>query len=474
MIVPVIMAGGSGSRLWPLSRSLYPKQFLNLAGEKTMLQNTIARLNGLEKSKPIVICNNEHRFIAAEQLQEIGVDSTIILEPVGRNTAPAIALAALKAIENGDDPSLLILAADHVIENEAEFVKVVELASEHADKGEVVTFGIVVNAPETGYGYIHRGESFNDGTFAVNQFVEKPDLATAKSFCESGEYYWNSGMFVFRASRYLEELAKYRPDILSTCRQCMENTSDDLDFVRIDESLFSKCPSESIDYAVMEPLCSSRDAAAKVVVVPLDANWNDIGSWSAIMDVNEKDENNNCLSGDVIAVDSKNCLVLGDDRLVSILGLDNMVIVDTKDTLLVADRSKVQQVKEIVEKLKTADRVEWKIHRQVYRPWGSYDSIDMGERYQVKRITVKPGAKLSVQMHRHRAEHWVVVSGTANVTNGDKTFLVSENQSTYIPIGQIHALENSGKVPLELIEVQTGSYLGEDDIVRLQDNYGRA
>lgn len=473
MILPVIMAGGSGTRLWPLSRSLYPKQFLNLVGKQTMLQNTVSRLNGLVLVKPIVICNNEHRFIAAEQLQTLGIDSTIILEPVGRNTAPAIALAALKAIENGEDPTLLVLAADHVIQDESEFVKSVELATAHAEKGEVVTFGIVVNAPETGYGYIHRGKAIDDGTFVVNQFVEKPDRETAEKYQESGEYYWNSGMFVLKASRYLEELDKYCPEIFNACKQCMENTSDDLDFVRIDESIFSACPSESIDYAVMEPLCASTDSAAKVVVVPLDVNWNDIGSWSAIWEVSDKDGNNNCFSGDVVAVDSKNCLVHGDERLVSILGLDNMVIVDTKDTLLVADRAKVQQVKAIVDLLKTANRDEWKIHREVYRPWGKYDSIDVGERYQVKRITVKPGAKLSVQMHHHRAEHWVVVSGTASVTNGEKTFLVSENESTYIPIGQIHALENPGKVPLELIEVQTGSYLGEDDIVRLEDNYGR-
>jgi mannose-1-phosphate guanylyltransferase len=474
MILPVIMAGGSGTRLWPLSRALYPKQFLNLVGKQTMLQNTVSRLAGLPISKPTVICNNEHRFIAAEQLQALGVESTLILEPVGRNTAPAIALAALKAIENGEDPVLLVLAADHVIQNEKEFLNAIELATSHAEKDRVVTFGIVVQSPETGYGYIHRGESLADGSFSVNQFVEKPDIETARKYQESGEYYWNSGMFVLKASRYLNELEKHCPEILQSCKQCINNTSEDLDFVRIDEAIFSNCPSESIDYAVMEPLCSNSNEQDKVIVVPLDAGWNDIGSWSAIWEVSEKDQDNNCLSGDVMAVDSKNCLVEGGERLVSILGLENLVVVDTKDTLLVANRDQVQNVKKIVEKLKSSNRTEWKIHREVYRPWGKYDSIDMGERYQVKRITVKPGAKLSVQMHHHRAEHWVVVSGTASVTNGDKTFLVAENESTYIPLGQIHALENPGKVALELIEVQTGSYLGEDDIVRLSDNYGRA
>lgn len=474
MILPVIMAGGAGSRLWPLSRSLYPKQFLNLVGNKTMLQNTVDRLTSLETSNPIVICNGEHRFIAAEQLQAVGVDSTIILEPIGRNTAPAIALAALRAVENGDDPTLLVLAADHVIQDETAFVEAVALAELHANKGEVVTFGIVVQSPETGYGYIHRGDSLNDGTFCVNKFVEKPNRETASQYHKSGEYYWNSGMFVLKASRYLAELEKHCPEILRVCKLSIETSCEDLDFVRVNESQFADCPSESIDYAIMEPLCSSATNGEKVVVVPLDAGWNDIGSWSAIWDVNEKDNNENVVSGDVIAVDSQKCLVHGGERLISILGVENLVVVDTKDTLLVANRDQVQNVKKIVEKLKSSDRTEWKIHREVYRPWGKYDSIDMGERYQVKRITVKPGAKLSVQMHHHRAEHWVVVSGTASVTNGDKTFLVAENESTYIPLGQIHALENPGKVALELIEVQTGSYLGEDDIVRLSDNYGRA
>lgn len=466
MILPVIMAGGSGTRLWPLSRSLYPKQFLNIVGDKTMLQNTALRLNNLESESSLVICNNEHRFLVAEQMRELGSHVDIILEPVGRNTAPAIALAALKALQGGNDPLLLVLAADHVIQNTKAFEKAVENAKGFATEGKLVTFGIVANSPETGYGYIRRGNDLGAG-FDVDKFVEKPDLETAQSYIDTGEYYWNSGMFLFKASRYIEELEKFYPTILEACKKSLDSAYQDLDFIRIDEELFSACPSESIDYAVME---KTTDA----VVVPMDAGWSDIGSWSAIWDVSEKDENGNRVLGDVLAEDSKNCLVHAEDRLVSILGLEDIVVVDTKDTVLIADKNKVQDVKKIVEKLKAANREEWKIHREVYRPWGKYDSIDMGDRYQVKRITVNPGSKLSVQMHHHRAEHWVVVSGTANVTNGEKTFLVSENESTYIPIGQVHALENPGKVPLELIEVQTGSYLGEDDIVRLEDNYGRA
>ena len=467
MILPVIMAGGAGTRLWPLSRQLYPKQFLNIVGDKTMLQDTVSRLEGIEAKPPLVICNNEHRFLVAEQLRQTGGTSEIILEPEGRNTAPAIALAALRAVKSGEDPLLLVLAADHVIQNALAFTGSVQKAVPFADKGKLVTFGIVANSPETGYGYIHRGNSVGEDGFVVSRFVEKPDLDTANKYVETGEYYWNSGMFLMKASRYLAELEKYEPAILSACQESIQDVEHDLDFIRIDAEKFGNCPSESIDYAVME----KTDSA---VVVPLDAGWSDIGSWSAIWEVSDKDNDGNCTLGDVISEDSKNCLVHGEDRLVSILGLEDIVVVDTKDAVLVAHKDKVQNVKKIVERLKSSNRDEWKIHREVYRPWGKYDSIDMGERYQAKRITVKPGAKLSVQMHHHRAEHWVVVSGTASVTNGDKTFLVSENESTYIPIGQIHALENPGKVPLELIEVQTGSYLGEDDIVRFDDRYGRA
>lgn len=471
------MAGGAGSRLWPLSRSMYPKQFLNIVGEQTMIQDTVSRLNNLDTSSPVVICNNEHRFLVAEQLQQINKNGSIILEPVGRNTAPAIALAAIRAFElnKNADELLLVLAADHIIQDVKAFEKAVSQAEQFAKAGNLVTFGIVADSPETGYGYIKRGDKVfdkarNDGqgqAFKVERFVEKPDKEKAEKYIGSGEYYWNSGMFLFKASRYLEELEKYFPEILKCCKESLSRAETDLDFLRIDEESFSKCPSESIDYAVME---KTTDA----VVVPLDAGWSDIGSWSAILEVSDTDENGNCIKADAILEDSRNCLVHGDERLIAVLGLDDIIVVDTKDAILVANKNKVPNVKKIVESLKSANREEWKIHREVYRPWGKYDSIDNGSRYQVKRITVNPGAKLSVQMHYHRAEHWVVVSGTASVTNGDKTFLVSENESTYIPIGQIHALENPGKVPLELIEVQTGSYLGEDDIVRLEDNYGRA
>ncbi|MBA6379118.1 MULTISPECIES: mannose-1-phosphate guanylyltransferase/mannose-6-phosphate isomerase [unclassified Colwellia] len=467
MITPVIMAGGSGSRLWPLSRSLYPKQFLALTGEQTMLQTTIQRLSDLEVNAPLVICNEEHRFIVAEQLRTLDITGSIILEPVGRNTAPAIALAAEVTVTD-NDPLLLVLAADHVIQNTDAFTDAVKNALPLAQAGKLVTFGIVPTQAHTGYGYIKRGNSVSDSSgYDVNAFVEKPDLKTAADYLESGEYYWNSGMFLIKASRYLEELQKYRPEILNACKKALEHTTHDNDFVRLDAEAFALCPDESVDYAVME---NTTDA----VVVPLDAGWNDIGAWSALWEVNEKDEEGNTTSGDTILQNTTNSLIHGGDRLIATVGLDNVVIVDTKDALLVACKDKVQDVKKIVEKLKADKRSEFKVHREVYRPWGKYDSIDNGERYQVKRITVNPGEKLSIQMHHHRAEHWIVVSGTASVTNGDKTFLVTENESTYIPIGVVHALENPGKLPLEMIEVQSGSYLGEDDIVRFEDRYGRA
>jgi mannose-1-phosphate guanylyltransferase len=461
------MAGGSGSRLWPLSRSLYPKQFLALTCEQTMLQTTIQRLSDLEVNAPLVICNEEHRFIVAEQLRTLDITGSIILEPVGRNTAPAIALAAEVTVTD-NDPLLLVLAADHVIQNIDAFTDAVKNAIPLAQAGKLVTFGIVPTQAHTGYGYIKRGNSVSDSSgYDVNAFVEKPDLKTAADYLESGEYYWNSGMFLIKASRYLEELQKYRPEILNACKKALEHTTHDNDFVRLDAEAFALCPDESVDYAVME---NTTDA----VVVPLDAGWNDIGAWSALWEVNEKDEEGNTTSGDTILQDTTNSLIHGGDRLIATVGLDNVVIVDTKDALLVACKDKVQDVKKIVEKLKADKRSEFKVHREVYRPWGKYDSIDNGERYQVKRITVNQGEKLSIQMHHHRAEHWIVVSGTASVTNGDKTFLVTENESTYIPIGVVHALENPGKLPLEMIEVQSGSYLGEDDIVRFEDRYGRA
>lgn len=470
MITPVIMAGGSGSRLWPLSRSLYPKQFLALSGKQTMLQETVQRLVGLEVASPLVICNEEHRFIVAEQLREINKTGAIILEPVGRNTAPAIALASevIHSVDQDNDPLLLVLAADHVIQDQVAFTNAVNQAIPLAEQDKLVTFGIVPTEAHTGYGYIKRGESVdNSNGYDVNKFVEKPDTTTASHYLESGEYYWNSGMFLFKASRYLQELQKYRPDIFNACKKSLENTTQDKDFIRLDSEAFSICPDESIDYAVME---KTQDA----VVVPLDAGWNDIGAWSALWEVNDKDENGNTTFGDTLLQDTSNSLIHGSERLVTTIGLDNVVIVDTKDALLVACKDKVQEVKKVVEKLKKDKRPEFNVHREVYRPWGKYDSIDNGERYQVKRITVKPGEKLSIQMHHHRAEHWIVVSGTAKVTNGDNTFLLTENESTYIPIGVTHALENPGKLPLEMIEVQSGSYLGEDDIVRFEDLYGRA
>ena len=467
MITPVIMAGGSGSRLWPLSRSLYPKQFLALTSELTMLQTTIQRLSNLEVNAPLVICNEEHRFIVAEQLRAMDITGSIILEPVGRNTAPAIALAAEVTVDD-NDPLLLVLAADHVIQNTDAFTDAVKSAIPLAEAGKLVTFGIVPTQAHTGYGYIKRGNSVsNSRGYDVNAFVEKPDSNTAANYLESGEYYWNSGMFLIKASRYLQELQKYRPEILNACKKALEHTTHDNDFVRLDAEAFALCPDESVDYAVME---NTNDA----VVVPLDAGWNDIGAWSALWEVNKKDEEGNAIFGDTILHDTTNSLIHGGERLIATVGLDNVVIVDTKDALLVACKDKVQDVKKIVEKLKADKRSEFKVHREVYRPWGKYDAIDNGERYQVKRITVNPGEKLSIQMHHHRAEHWIVVSGTASVTNGDKTFLVTENESTYIPIGVVHALENPGKVPLEMIEVQSGSYLGEDDIVRFEDRYGRA
>ncbi|MFC5694260.1 mannose-1-phosphate guanylyltransferase/mannose-6-phosphate isomerase [Pseudomonas sp. GCM10022186] len=469
MFLPVIMAGGSGSRLWPLSRQLNPKQFLALAdADLSMLQATIKRLEGLGSGLPSLICNEQHRFLAAEQLRLLGLEQAkILLEPVGRNTAPAIALAALQACEDADDAILLVLAADHLIQDVEAFQAAIQTALPLADAGKLVTFGIVPTHPETGYGYIERGNQVGDGGFAVSRFVEKPNLATAQDYLATGSYYWNSGMFMFRASRYLEELQQFRPDILAACRKALSGGTQDLHFTRVDTAAFTECPEDSIDYAVME---KTRDA----VMVPLDAGWSDIGSWSALWDVSEKDEQGNVFKGDVLDQRSRNTYVHADNRLVATVGVEDMIIVETKDAVLVAHKDHVQDVKKIVDQLKNGAREEHINHREVYRPWGMYDSIDNGHRYQVKRITVQPGAKLSVQMHHHRAEHWIVVSGTAKVTNGDNTYLVTENQSTYIPIGQVHALENPGVIPLELIEVQSGSYLGEDDIVRFEDKYGRA
>ena len=468
MLFPIIMAGGSGSRLWPLSRQLNPKQFLPLAdADFSMLQATIQRLAGLGAELPRLICNEQHRFLAAEQLRLLGLEKAgILLEPVGRNTAPAIALAALQACSEAEDPILLVLAADHLIQDVEAFQTCIQTALPLAQDGKLVTFGIVPTHAETGYGYIEQGIDVGIGGFKVSRFVEKPDLVTAQEYLANGSYFWNSGMFMFRASRYLEELETYRPDILAACRAALAGGSQDMHFTRVDEAAFAACPDDSVDYAVMEK-------TADAVMVPLDAGWSDIGSWTALWDVSDKDQQGNVFKGDVLNQQSHNTYVHADSRLVATVGLDDLVIVETKDAVLVAHKDHVQDVKKIVEQLKNGSRTEHINHREVYRPWGVYDSVDNGHRYQVKRITVKPGAKLSVQMHHHRAEHWIVVSGTARVTNGEKTYLVCENESTYIPIGQIHALENPGVIPLELIEVQSGSYLGEDDIVRFEDKYGR-
>ncbi|MBV6776678.1 mannose-1-phosphate guanylyltransferase/mannose-6-phosphate isomerase [Xanthomonas euvesicatoria] len=464
-VLPIILSGGSGTRLWPLSRESYPKQFLPLVGDKSMLQSTWLRAAPVAGHAPIVVANEEHRFMAAEQLQQLGVKpSAILLEPKGRNTAPAIAVAALEATRDGADPLLLVLPSDHVIQNEAAFQAAVTLAATAAEQGKLVTFGIKPTAPETGYGYIKAGPG--TGASAVERFVEKPDLATAQSYLASGEYYWNSGMFLFRASRYLEELRKFHPAIADACQKAWENGKRDADFTRLDKDAFAASPSDSIDYAVMEK-------TADAVVVPLDAGWNDVGSWSSLLDVSNQDAQGNAHHGDVIQLDCQNTYAYG-SRLIAMVGLEDVVVVETPDAVLVGHRDRIQEVKDVVSQIKTAGRSEATWHRKVYRPWGAYDSIDMGQRHQVKRITVKPGAVLSLQMHHHRAEHWIVVSGTAEVTRGEEVLLLTENQSTYIPLGVTHRLRNPGKLPLELIEVQSGSYLGEDDIVRFEDTYGRA
>ncbi|QBL09802.1 mannose-1-phosphate guanylyltransferase/mannose-6-phosphate isomerase [Rheinheimera sp. D18] len=466
MILPVILAGGTGSRLWPLSRDLMPKQFLTLHGEHTMLQTTILRLAGIKTLPPLVICNEDHRFIAAEQLRQISqLDHNIILEPAGRNTAPAIALAAFTALKQGVDPLLLVLAADHVIANNTEFIKALAQADVLANNNNLVTFGIVPTAAETGYGYIKRGAALGDA-YSVAQFVEKPNLTSAQQYLASGEYYWNSGMFMFKASVYLTELKQHRPDIYIACERAMADVNPDLDFIRVNYDAFIACPSDSVDYAVMEKTRAT-------VVVPIDAGWNDIGSWASLWDISAKDSAGNVHKGDVLDIDGSNNYVFAETGLVATLGLTDTVVVQTKDAVLVATKNKVQAVKAIVQQLKTTGRSEYKIHREVYRPWGKYEAIASGERYQVKRITVKPGETLSMQLHHHRSEHWIVVSGMAKVTlNGTETLLY-ENQSIYIPIGAVHALENPSNMPLEIIEVQTGAYLGEDDIVRLSDRYGR-
>lgn len=492
-ILPVILSGGSGTRLWPLSRELYPKQLLPLTGERTMIQNTVTRLDGISGlGPPLIVCNESHRFMVAEQMRLINVKpSDVILEPVGRNTAPAVAIAALQAMKGGNDPFLLVLPADHVIKNVTAFSSAVIAGARLAESGSLVTFGIVPGKPETGYGYIKKGlqvinkikaevkakvKSKKDPltthqaslvtAFTVDRFEEKPDQAKAKEFVSSGEYLWNSGMFMFRASRYIEELKRFAPDILSACRKTIKGSVRDLDFTRLDQKAFAACRSDSIDYAVME----KTDSA---IVIPLDADWNDIGSWSALWEVLEKDKNGNAVSGDVITQDVSNSFIYAGSRLVAAVGVKDHIIIETADAVLVAEKNKAQEVKNIVAHLKTQKRGEALLHRRVNRPWGAYESIDCADRFQVKRITVNPGACLSLQRHHHRAEHWIVVRGTALITKGSEVMTVTENESTYIPLGTIHRLENPGRIPLELIEVQSGSYLGEDDIERFDDRYGR-
>ena len=469
-VVPVILSGGSGSRLWPLSREHYPKQLLALAGERTMLQQTALRLEGLPGiGSPVLVCNDEHRFLVAEQLREIGkAPANIILEPVGRNTAPALTLAAVMLVKVDPQAIMLVMPADHVIPEVKVFQSAVAEAARAADEGYLATFGIVPTKPETGYGYIRQGQviSGHISLHRVAAFVEKPDANTAAGYLSSGEYLWNSGMFVLRASVWLEELARNRPDILSACETAYRQGRQDGEFYRVNRKAFDECPSDSIDYAVME----KTDRAA---VVQLDAGWSDIGAWSAIWETEVQDVHGNVIQGDVITHNTSNALLISKHRLVAAVGLRDMIVVETTDAVLVAHKDNSQDVKEIVNRLKQDKRNEHLMHRRVYRPWGSYEGIDAGERFQVKRLIVSPGAAISLQLHHHRAEHWVVVKGTARVTRGEEVILLSENQSTYIPVGMKHRLENPGNIPLEIIEVQSGGYLGEDDIVRFEDRYNR-
>lgn len=467
-IQPIILCGGSGTRLWPLSRDHFPKQLLPLMDEHSLLQNTLLRLSGLDCSNPILVSNESHRFLVAEQLRQINYEKAeILLEPVGRNSAPAVAVAALRAVASGADPVLLVLPSDHVIENEFAFHQAVTRAVGFALQGDLVTFGVMPTAPETGYGYIRRGAEIGVGAFKVSNFFEKPLRPQAEQYLASGDYYWNSGMFVFKASSYLREMALYEPEILEACQQAVKEAITDIDFVRLGESAFSECKSKSIDYAVME-------RTARAVIVPLDSGWSDIGSFSSLWEKKEHDEDGNVICGDVIVEESRNSYINASERLVAVLGLDSVVVVETADAVLVGNRHSMQDVKKIVDVLKGKGREESHTHRRVYRPWGYYESMDRGDRFQVKRIGVNPGASLSLQMHYHRAEHWVVVSGTAEVTCEGRVYLVAENESTFIPLGHKHRLHNPGNFLLEIIEIQSGHYLGEDDIVRFDDIYGRA
>jgi mannose-1-phosphate guanylyltransferase/mannose-6-phosphate isomerase len=484
LLQPVVLSGGSGTRLWPLSREKYPKQLLSLVGDDSLLQATVRRVQGVqgaELAQPMVVCNEEYRFVIAEQLRLLGLRGTVVLEPFGRNTAPALTIAALEAIKNGADPVLLVMPADHVITDVAAFQSVVSQGVALAANGAVVTFGITPDAPETGYGYIQSGAAFADaagtGASVIARFVEKPDLATAQAYLADGNYLWNSGLFMMRASSWLAAMKVCRADILTACQSAWSQGKTDGEFVRVDKDAFAQCPSDSIDYAVMERIAGASSTNAgnlpPGVVLPLSAGWSDVGAWDALWQVLPKDGRGNVSQGDVLLHDCDNTLALSEGRLIACVGVSDLVVVETADAILVSHKDQTQDVKKIVDALKAKGRTESSVHRKVYRPWGSYDGVDAGERFQVKRIVVKPGGTLSLQMHHHRAEHWIVVSGTARVTCGDKVFLLSENESTFIPLGTTHRLENPGRVPLEMIEVQSGSYLGEDDIVRFEDVYGR-
>jgi mannose-1-phosphate guanylyltransferase/mannose-6-phosphate isomerase len=479
MILPVILAGGMGTRLWPLSREHYPKQLMPvMGGDHSLLQLTAMRLSGIQDiARPVVVCNEDHRFMVAAQLQLDGLrPSAILLEPVGRNTAPAAAVAAIEAAKDGSDPVLLVMPSDHVIRDNEGFRAAVEMGARVASEGHLVTFGVKPDRPATGYGYIKMGAALEfdappmktgPGAYRIDEFVEKPDQDRANQYLAAGKYLWNSGMFVFKSSVYLDELERLSPDMFAASREAYSKARQDLDFLRLDVGSFTSCPNDSIDYAVME-------RTSKGTVIPVDVGWSDVGSWSSLHEIRDKDGDGNVFIGDVLGEDVRKCYLQSTGRLIAALGIENQVVVETDDAVLVAAIDRVQDIKSLVNKLTAENREEVVTHCKVYRPWGRYECVDSGDRFQVKRLTVNPGAALSLQMHYHRAEHWVVVKGTARITAGEKVFLLTEDQSTYIPWGTVHRLENPGKIPLELIEVQTGSYLGEDDIKRLEDHYGRS
>ncbi len=482
-IQPVILCGGAGSRLWPLSREHYPKQLMTLYGNRSLLQNTLLRLEGLDKRiadgmvlPPLIVANEEHRFLVAEQLRQIDcIFEKIILEPFGRNTAPALTLAALAAQRGGQDPLLMAMPADHIIHDVVSFQQTLIAGVRLAEKNHIVVFGVMPDYPECGYGYIKRGEPLSDEGFCVTDFVEKPDLATAEQYLKSGQYLWNSGMLMVRASLWLRAIAMYQPAIALASKAAFDAGSEDMDFYRIDKKLFDSCPSDSIDFAVMEkiPTYEMTTDTVKAAVLPLGVVWSDVGSWESLWKTGSHDENGNVIKGDVYTLATRNSLLISGHRIIAVAGIEDMVVIETADAVMVARRNQAQEVKKLVALIKKDGSRQYQSHRHVYRPWGHYELIDSGERFQVKRVTVNPGAALSLQLHQHRAEHWVVVKGGAKVTSGEQTIWLTENQSTYIPTGVKHRLENPGTIPLELIEVQSGSYLGEDDIIRFEDAYGR-